>query len=338
MFFIRVDSNQTISGGHIMRCLAIAKALIINGKDVTFLIADDNPVEVLKQNRVSYVILNSDWQDLMSDLEQTIKVLSQENDPYLLIDTYCITKEYVEGLKAYAKVGYLGSKSEYLGNLDFLINYSSYIDYNYYKNNYFNGTKLLLGISYAPLRDEFQNQEPHYREPVRNILITTGNTDNDGMVGLLLDRLRYLLKEKNIIANVIIGRMFNNKELLHVKYDDNSNVKLYENVSSMSTIMRNCDLAISANGTTIYELSAMAIPTISFAMVEEQVKSAEGLDALRVIDYCGTSYTDVNKCVKAIIDKALYYIENYDNRIRLAQNAHNLIDGNGCQKIIDELF
>lgn len=117
--FIRVDSNQTISGGHIMRCLAIAKALIINGKDVTFLIADDNPVEVLKQNRVSYVILNSDWQDLMSDLEQTIKVLSQENDPYLLIDTYCITKEYVEGLKAYAKVGYLGSKSEYLGNLDF---------------------------------------------------------------------------------------------------------------------------------------------------------------------------------------------------------------------------
>ena len=160
MFFIRVDSNQTISGGHIMRCLAIAKALIINGKDVTFLIADDNPVEVLKQNRVSYVILNSDWQDLMSDLEQTIKVLSQENDPYLLIDTYCITKEYVEGLKAYAKVGYLGSKSEYLGNLDFLINYSSYIDYNYYKNNYFNGTKLLLGISYAPLRDEFQNQSP----------------------------------------------------------------------------------------------------------------------------------------------------------------------------------
>ena len=84
MFFIRVDSNQTISGGHIMRCLAIAKALIINGKDVTFLIADDNPVEVLKQNRVSYVILNSDWQDLMSDLEQTIKVLSQENDPYFL--------------------------------------------------------------------------------------------------------------------------------------------------------------------------------------------------------------------------------------------------------------
>lgn len=219
-----------------------------------------------------------------------------------------------------------------------MINYSSYIDYNYYKNNYFNGTKLLLGISYAPLRDEFQNQEPHYREQVRNILITTGNTDNDGMVGLLLDRLRYLLKEKNIIADVIIGRMFNNKELLHVKYDDNSNVKLYENVSSMSTIMRNCDLAISANGTTIYELSAMAIPTISFAMVEEQVKSAEGLDALRVIDYCGTSYTDVNKCVKAIIDKALYYIENYDNRIRLAQNAHNLIDGNGCQKIIDELF
>lgn len=338
MFFIRADSNPTISGGHIMRCIAIAKALIKNGKEVTFLVADDNPVEVLKQNRVSYVILNSDWHDLMSDLEQTIKALSQENKPYLLIDTYCITKEYVEVLKAYAKVGYLGSKSDYLGDLDFLINYSSYIDYDYYKNNYDNSTKLLLGVSYAPLRDEFQNQEPHYREQVRNILITTGNTDNDGIVDILLDRLSYLLKEKNITANVIIGRMFNNKELLRVKYGDNFNIKLYENVSAMSTIMRDCDLAISANGTTIYELSAMAIPTISFAMVEEQVKSAEGLDALKVIDYCGNSYTDVNKCVKAIIDKVLYYVDNSDNRIMLAQNAHNLIDGNGCQKIIDELF
>lgn len=338
MFFIRADSNPTISGGHIMRCLAIAKAVMEVGQEVTFLVADENPVTILKNEGVSYVNLNSDWQNLMTDVEQVQEILSRTENPFLLIDTYSITREYVNRLKPYAKVGYLGSKSEYLGRLDFLVNYSTDIDYTFYQNNYDDETKLLLGATYAPLRKEFQHIEPQYRDHIERILLTTGNTDKDGVIEDLLEKLIPELNERDIIVDVVIGRMFENKNKLHAEYDGESKVILHENVLSMSTLMKNCDLALSANGTTVYELSATGVPTISFAMVEEQVRSAEKLDRLGVIDYCGRSYRDKEICVEQIISKVLYYIENDKERINLAQRAHALIDGNGCQKIVQAIF
>lgn len=338
MFFIRADSNPTISGGHIMRCLAIAKAVMESCQEVTFLVADDNPVKILKDEGVSYINLNSDWRNLMTDIDQVKDILSKTKNSFLLIDSYRITKEYVNILKPYAKIGYIGSKLEYLGNLDFLINYSTDVDFDFYQNNYSDGTKLLLGAVYAPLRKEFQHIELQYRRHIKRILLTTGNTDKDRIVEELLEKLIPILRGRDIIVDVVIGRMFENQAQLHTKYDGNPNIILHENVTSMSTLMKSCDLALSANGTTVYELSAMGLPTISFSMVEEQVRSAEKLDSLGAMDYCGRSYADQRRCVEQIICKVQYYIENDQERVNLARRAHELIDGNGCQKIVHALF
>lgn len=112
----------------------------------------------------------------------------------------------------------------------------------------------------------------------------------------------------------------------------------HDNVKSMSVLMKECDLAISANGTTVYELSAMGLPTISFAMVEEQVNSAEAMSRLGVIDYCGRSYMNKDECVKLIVERVNYYINHHGDLINLAQKAHDLIDGNGCRNIVMALM
>ena len=338
MFFIRADSNTTISGGHIMRCLAIANALVERGEKVCFLLADDNPIPVLEESGFSYVNLCSNWQDLMTDVEQVKAILSKEETPFLLIDTYCVTREYVEELKPLCKIAYLGSKQVYLGKLDFLINYSTDIDHVFYRSNYDKQTITLLGPSYAPLRKEFQNVVPAYRKQMKSILITTGNTDRHHMVASLIDCLLPVVTEASVKLEVVVGRMFDDKEELHINYNKIPNVTLYENVKSMSTLMKKCDLAISANGTTVYELSAMGIPTITFAMVEEQVKSAEALSGLGVIDYCGRSFENQKECVTKIVKQVKYYLENSDKMIELAKKAHELIDGNGVYLIINAML
>ena len=333
MIYIRADSNSTISGGHIMRCLAVANALTEQGETVCFLVADDNPISVLEESQIPFINLHSDWQDLMSDMEQVKEFLKKEQSPVLFIDTYQITREYVDKLKPYCKIAYLGSKQEYLGTLDLLVNYSTDIDYEFYSSNYDERTTLLLGPSYAPLRKEFQNIIPKYKDRIERILITTGNVDRDHMVTSIIKSLKPVVLESSVILDVVIGRMFNDKEELHQEYDNNPNVFLYENVKSMSSLMRNCDLAISANGTTVYELSAMGLPTISFAMVEEQVRSAEALSKLGVIDYCGKSYVQKNGCIDRISKRVRFYLSNNGERIVLAEKAHQLIDGNGVSTI-----
>lgn len=321
-----------------MRCLAIAKTMQKIEENVCFLTADDNSSKVLTEAGIKHVVLHSDWSNLMTDVDAVKILLQKEDKPLLLIDTYKITKDYVEALKPYCKIAYLGSKLEYLGQLDFLINYSTDIDYQFYQNHYDEKTLLLLGPSFAPLRDEFQNIERSYKSRIERVLLTTGNTNKDQMVDSILKKILPVIQENDIIIDVVIGRMFEDKLRLCEKYDRLPNVVLHENVQSMSTLMRNCDLAISANGTTVYELSAIGLPTISFAMVEEQVRSAEVLSSLGAINYCGRSYSNKNECINSIVKRVKYYMVHNEELINLAKTAHNLIDGNGCQKIVEALM
>jgi UDP-2,4-diacetamido-2,4,6-trideoxy-beta-L-altropyranose hydrolase len=338
VIFIRADSNYEIASGHIMRCTAIAKNIKNIGEEVTFLIADENPISMLEDAQMSYKVLGTDWHDLMSDCEIVAHILQSEHDPVLLIDTYRITREYVERLAPFCRIAYLGSKKEYLGPLNVIVNYSTDIDYSFYDKSYGNSTKLLLGPSYAPLREEFQNIAHNYKDHVQRILVTTGNTDPQNIVGDIIKNLLSILSDRNIILEIVVGRMFYNKEKIYELCQSNKLVHLNENVKDMSLLMRQCDLAVSANGTTVYELAAMGIPIISFAMVEEQVKSAETLNRLGVLCYCGNATVNQDLVCERILEKVSYYINNNVELRNLADKAKELIDGNGCKKIVQELI
>ena len=44
MIYIRVDANKKIGMGHMMRCISIAEALIIEGEKVCFLVATEDAI------------------------------------------------------------------------------------------------------------------------------------------------------------------------------------------------------------------------------------------------------------------------------------------------------
>lgn len=338
MYFFRVDSNVTVSGGHVMRCISIAQLLMQSGESVSFLIADDNPETTLRMYGIPFLNLHSDWKNLMTDVVQVQEILKKEKGSTLIIDTYQISRQYVESLKPYGRIVYLGSKAEQLGNLDYLINYSADIDYDFYQSNYSNHTKLLLGLSYAPLREEFCEGVHEYKSKIHSILLTTGNTCKNQFVKKITEKLVAILEDYNITINIVIGRMFSDKEEIYSNFGSNPNIILHENVQSMSSLMKQSDLAISANGTTVYELSALGIPTLSFSMVEEQINSAEALSALGAVDYCGRFYQEPDKCIIRIIERISYYLKNNNALVELATKAHRLIDGNGTKRIVDELM
>lgn len=337
MVFFRADSNKQIASGHIMRCLSIAQAFLDAGEDVEFLVADDNPISMLERVGVKFTILHTPWNNLMEEVDIVRGILQKGKRPILFIDTYQVSRQYVESLLPYARICYLGSKPEYLGPIQALINYSTDIDFDFYHNNYTDTTKLLLGAAYAPLRKEFLEvrHEPSKDGKCR-VLLTTGNTDARNCVGKILPSL----KQSNVSSlelHVVIGGMFETKEQLHQLYDGDSMVVLHENVKSMATLMAISDFAISANGTTVYELAAAQVPVITFAMVEEQVKSARKLSELGVVEYCGEIYYNTDYVVGKIVNAALRLADSAEERQNLTHKAHSVIDGRGCERIVEEL-
>lgn len=335
--FFRADSNPQIASGHVMRCLPIANQFIKAGLEVCFVTADDFSDGML----VGYEHLNlqSEWDNLSLEIPKMKELLIKcEEKPILFIDTYSITAEYTEALSQYAAVVYLGSKRGNLGTIDFQINYSAKTEPEYYEAIYGGKTKLLLGLKYTPLREEFQNIQEHTKNRVQRVLITTGNTDAFGCVPMILNNI---IKEEfstEIIYDIVVGRMFTHQEELGSLAVQYPNIVLHRNVTRMSDLMKDSDLAITAAGNTILELAAAKVPQIAFSMVEEQVRSAKEFEELGMIDYCGEIYLNQSDCISCMSNKVLQYIYSFEERKMLVERASACVDGKGCERIVNILL
>ena len=338
MIYFRVDSNSQIGSGHVMRSIALAQAFRKVGHEIVFLTADDNPILMLRDKNFRCVVLDSVWNDLSREIDKVRDILRRDARSILIIDTYQITREYVEALTPYSLVCYLGSKQEYLGNIDAVINYSTSINHEFYERNYgAQNTRLILGFRYAPLREEFQDIPLRINEQVQRVLINTGSTDPIGWTEQLLPLLLTMEEMSGIELHVIVGSMFKNRDELHRIYDPVANVRLHENVSNMAVLMREMDLALSANGTTVWELAAVGVPTISFSMVPEQETNAIHMGRLRLVDYCGAAYPDINRCLTEVLSRTKKYVADYEARKNLIVKAREIIDGKGAFRIEAEV-
>ena len=338
MIYFRADGNERIASGHIVRCLTLAQRLCKRGSEVAFICADSIPLPMIEEQGIKAINLDSRWDDLSFEIPQMKKILSSSPGSTLLLDTYQASREYIESLLPYASIVYLGSKKECFGGISGLINYSADIDYAWYDDVYDkDSTTLLLGPRYAPLREEFSDHCVHANKRVRRVLLTTGASDPMHIVDAILGKVLPLCSELISGIDVVVGRMFDNAESLENRYGDDPKVSLHRHVDSMSALMLQSDLAISANGTTVYELAACAIPTISFAMVDEQVSSGTALGQLGVAEYCGCVQSDFDACIAAVGLAFEALIKDSERRNQLASASHALIDGAGCDRIIEEL-
>lgn len=330
--YIRVDMNQTIATGHVMRCLSIAEAARDEGADAIFILADVQAEDLIQSKGFRTIVLNSAWNDLEKELPDLLDSIAKENIETLLVDSYYVTEKYLAALNKVTSVAYIDDLNSFHYPVDTLIAYANYWKKMNYEENYPN-TKLLLGCSYVPLRKEFQNLPPKLiRENVDNLLILTGGSDNFGISENILDHLS-LKQYKNI--NVICGRYFGQFDYLKVKYQDFENIHLYQTVDNIIDYMLDADIAISAGGTTLYELCATGTPTITYSFADNQLDNVRQFEEDGMMHYLGDiRYEDIYKKVNDVL------IRLYDSNIRkrLSEDMRKFLDGMGTNRILSEII
>ena len=82
MLYIRADMNEQIATGHIMRCLSIADALIVAGESVTFILADEQAVDLLKQRGYDAIVLHTEWNQMEKELPALSHVIIKNQTNY----------------------------------------------------------------------------------------------------------------------------------------------------------------------------------------------------------------------------------------------------------------
>jgi UDP-2,4-diacetamido-2,4,6-trideoxy-beta-L-altropyranose hydrolase len=336
--YFRVDGNETIGIGHVMRCLAIASAASELGVTCSFITADAKMKPVIEQGGYRVFVLDSVWNRLDLELDVLCKLIQDFGISRLLVDSYFVTADYMHVLSKITRLAYMDDLLKEKYDCGVLINYNCYaLSMGYHDVYARSGTQLLLGLSYVPLRPEFTNL-PRYqcREQVRDILITTGGTDSINMAGMLSARLADELKRKARI-HVVVGEFNTHFPLLSEMSQRNPCIVLHTNVKRMSELMRGCDVAISAGGVTLYELCACGIPTIVFMSAENQKYAyTEFTDGIMLAG--GNTLVDIEGCVSNITRLIHSLLGEQAYRQELSSHMQGLVNGKGAYAIINKLF
>ena len=142
--------------------------------------------------------------------------------------------------------------------------------------------------------------------------------------------------EDGVQVITICGRYYEGFTELKEKYHAYSNLHFYKDINNLEEYMKSADLAISAGGTTLYELCAVGTPTISYSFADNQLYNVEQFAADGLIDYAG----DVRK--EDIFKKAkeIYYRYDADVAMRKERsiNMHKAVDGKGAKRIAEAVL
>lgn len=328
--FIRVDGNAYIGMGHIMRCLSIAEAIHEYGSDVVFITADESVSSIIKNKEFKQICLNSKWNDLSTEQNQICSLIKEQQVELLLVDSYYVTFEYLEKLKENTKVYYLDDLNTMEYPVNGIINYNIYGEETKYNNDMYE--KIFLGPKYAPLRQEFINCSHRKFKQLKNVLITSGGTDNYNVVGNILD---YMLSDETFSSlkyYCVLGRFNKNIDNMKYKYLNYCNVDILVDINNISDYMKCCDVAITAGGTTCYELCACGIPSIIYTLADNQFGIAESFSEKGIIPYVGDIRDNMEKCMSNI-GVELNKLMNPECWNDKSAKMQQLVDGKGAKRL-----
>ncbi|MBU3074171.1 UDP-2,4-diacetamido-2,4,6-trideoxy-beta-L-altropyranose hydrolase [Clostridium estertheticum] len=323
---IRADGGANIGMGHIMRTLVIAKEFSkIN--DVFYICRVDNPLS--EKYRIGIEMIKSQGFVVMEIREEFMLLDIKDIQADLLItDSYDVDERYFnETKKMFNQTVYIDDMNLYCFNVDFLINQNvDAADFEYKVNP---NTKLLIGPTYIMLREEFRvNSKKYVKINVNDIMITVGGGDPQHVTEQLLEYVERL--EYNF--HVIVGPSFDGKGFL--KNFKSPKISFYYN-ANMYEIMKKCDIAISACGSTLYELATCGIATLGIIVAENQQGIAAKLSEMGIIKNIGW-YDKLDKDM--FVSELNNLCNDYGERKEINRRGKEVIDGSGVKRIVENLI
>lgn len=340
---IRADANKDIAMGHVMRCLSIADAFSDLGWDVVWVQASDDSKELINNRGYETIILNTDYRDMMSEFD----IFDGFTADLILIDSYFVTNEYFKRMRNFGPTAYMDDFGKDAFLTDILINYNLYagsIDYEaLYAKQSAKLPIMLLGTSYVPLRRFYKFAQPKALTctPPFNVLVSTGGADACHMAVNIARRFTSGQNEtlfNQVVLNILVGPFStDNKELEQISSKYPTKVILHRNITQMADFLSKFDMAVSASGSTTYELCAMGVPTVLFASADNQYMNLNSAKENGLIATAGFANIDLNSTIDCIFEWFEKICANPSILASLRKDALSVCDTKGAERLASEL-
>lgn len=278
------------------------------------------------------------------DLTQTLNVVSLQSaienrqskitNPWLVLDGYHFDLYYQRGLRTAGCKLLLIDDYNHLPEYecDILLNQNIGAEELEYRIN--SGAKQLLGTKYVLLRREFralEKKDPVFPSLGKNVLVTLGGADPDNMTLKVIEALQQL-DYLDLHVKIIVGSANPNLDSLQRAVDLSAlDFQLLTNVEDMPSLMTWADLAVSAAGSTCWELCCAGVPFVTLVLAENQQGIAEGLRRRDVAQSLKGECGDIKSY---FLDPILFLLKNRIERERGSLVGRILVDGCGASRTI----
>ena len=352
MILFRADANRRIGMGHIMRCLSLADAAtaLFPDREIRFVLADDSVSDLIRNRGYESFILHSAYDAMEAETENWPEIKPE----MIIVDSYFVTPAYFRALRQKTeKLVYIDDLAAFPYPVDVLVNYNAYGPYMDYKRLY-NGCdepEYILGPVYAPLRKMFRGMEKKKQpEEIRNILISTGGSDELHIAVTLLSEISKSYTG-NAVFHFLLGALNTDKERIRNLSAGKTHIALHENVTDMRGLIERMDLAVSAAGSTLYEICACGVPLITYVQADNQIAGATAFDKLglavnlgdiREEGSAGDTVISGGKLRPGAAGLILDAVEDlgrkYEKRVEIGSHMQELIDGFGADRLVKRML
>ncbi len=281
LLLIRADGSALMGTGHVMRCLALAQGWQRTGGRVVFAQAESTSAleQRLRSDGIEVVRLDA-IRGSFEDAAQTAE-LAKERRASIVADGYCFGTAWQREIKNSGLWLLLwddyGQAEHYYADL--ILNQNLHASPQMYSRREAY-TRLILGTRYAQLRREFlewSNLRRDISAVARKVLVTLGGSDPDNATAKVMQALGRLREAE---AVVVVGGSNRNLASLQcaVMSDQSSPIRLLVDAPNMPKLMAWADVAVSAGGSTAWELAFMGLPSLVIVLSKDQVDIAAALD------------------------------------------------------------
>ncbi len=332
---VRADANNEIGWGHLMRCLALARAWQDAGGQVTFITdcQSDGLRQRLREEGFGTHLLahpyphNSDW-------DRTKGILINHKTTWVVLDGYHFDEAYQQRIRDCGHrllvIDDMAHLKHYFA--DIVLNQNLHAEQLHYSGEAY--THWLLGTRYVLLRREFlawKNWKREITKVAQHVLVTMGGGDPKnstlGVIQVLQD-----IDVPGLEAVVVVGASNPHLKLLKAATKQSRiPINLIEDARNMPELMAWADIAISAGGSTAWELAFMGLPAIFLPLTDNQRPITRSLAsagaALDLGYYSEATPVDIRKAL-------VLFLSEKKVRVKMTQRGRQLVDGEGISRVM----
>jgi UDP-2,4-diacetamido-2,4,6-trideoxy-beta-L-altropyranose hydrolase len=308
-YLFYVTAGKKWGMGHLRRCLAIASQVKTGKKNVLFIIKGDptafDLLRKLKFNAIPYSF------DSLNKIRTKYAVIDQKED--VSADINALSNNG-------AKICLMDNTSGARLLADAVIYPVSHlVDDLDWKG--FKGRKY-FGAKYFPLNKEFINAK-HAIPPIFTILVIMGGADPNNVTSKVSRALKTIRLPYK--ALILIGPAFSKQSIA-----EDIRFKIVRSPKNVAALMAQADLAITAFGTSLYELASMGVPAAIIHNFSGDADDVRNFTALGTAVSIGR-FNKINGT--SIVKQIISLMNNHQFLLKLSRNGRKLVDGKGAQRI-----